>query len=156
MDQTIKLKGSEVLLPIPIRSTAEYDVIKNFWYHPLIYDTFFNIDIRTRITVINTLFGKPCPANDDRFFRWMWKHRPHVCQEYFAPLHEYSAVHISHIITKGSHPEMRYDPRNINILSLKAHNEWEFGTQEQRRKMNIYPQNQRIIKILKSEYQEIS
>ena len=66
------------------------------------------------------------------------------------PLKEYSATYISHILTRGAHPEMAHDPRNINILCFRHHNQWEHATT--RRTMRIYRGNLLKVQELKKEY----
>lgn len=102
------------------------------------------MDIRLRIEVQRSLF-----PSHEQFYLWVWEHKVHTCEETMKPLREYSATYVSHILTKGGHPDMAHDPRNTNILCLKAHNQWEFGNRE---KMRIYERNQLIIKQLKNEY----
>ena len=67
------------------------------------------------------------------------------------PLPEYSATYCSHILTRGAHPEMANDPRNINILCFKHHLIWENGKREQ---MRIYPANMLRIEELKQDYKQ--
>jgi hypothetical protein len=55
-------------------------------------------------------------------------------------------------LTRGAHPEIAHDPRNINILCFESHNRWENGDRE---RMRIYPANMRLIELLKSEYQQL-
>lgn len=52
-------------------------------------------------------------------------------------------------MTRGGNPEMANDPRNINILCLEHHNQWENGN---RKAMRIYEKNQKIIEELKNDY----
>lgn len=144
-----------MIWPIEITSLEEYRIFEKFKFNPLISDIHFRIDIHTRKEIILAIFGYSCPANDVKFYRWMWDHKPHVCEEFMIPLWEYSAGHISHILTRGAHTEMRYDPRNINILSAKAHRTWETGIESEKKKMNIWDENQLKIKILKDEYSKI-
>lgn len=124
-------------------------------FEPLLDCRRFKMDIRTRVEVQRELFGRgridTMQANE-RFFRWMWEHKPHYCEETLRPLHSYSAVHISHILTRGAFPEMATDPRNINILTFEAHNTWEHGRRE---RMRIYPGNMRMIELLTSEYRQL-
>lgn len=61
----------------------------------------------------------------------------------------YSSVYISHIITKGAHPDIMHDPRNHNILCFICHNKWENGA---RKDMVIYMDNKIVIKEMLSDY----
>ena len=58
----------------------------------------------------------------------------------------------SHILTKGANPEMREDPDNFNLLCPQCHNDWEFATQEQKERMNIWPKNKKTIEMLRERY----
>jgi len=124
-------------------------------YLPLM-DLKFKIPIKLRVEIQNSLFGKTSlskgkiPVANDRFYHYVWNNKPHVCEETMAPLQGYSARFISHILTKGAYPEMAHDPRNVNILSLGAHQRWE--DVNKRRGMRIYAKNMRIIELLTSEY----
>ena len=78
---------------------------------------------------------------------------PHICSETMRPLKQYSATYISHIMTRGAHPEMAHDPRNVNILCFEMHNRWENGN---RSSMRIYAANMLTIEQLKKEYGKIN
>lgn len=119
----------------------------------------FTMDIRLRVEIQRELFGHcvfgrgaNIMAANERFFRWVWDNKPHQCEETLRPLQSYSAVYCSHILTRGAHPEIAHDPRNINILTFESHNRWENGDREN---MRIYPGNVRMIELMKSEYQQL-
>ena len=134
---------------IRIDTREEYDYCIKRGYEPLI-DWRFTMDIHLRVSVQRELFGTGhSPAENERFYRWCWDHYAHYCHETMRPLWDYSAVYVSHILTRGAHPEMAHDPRNVNILCFEAHNRWENGN---RKSMRIYESNQLIIETLKSEY----
>ena len=120
------------------------------------------MDIGLRVEIQKEIFGHcifgrgDIPAANERFYRWVWDHKPHICEETIQPLRFYSASFISHILTRGANPEIAHDPRNINILCLAAHNRWENpgdGPDKNREGMRIYPGNVRIIELLKTDYQ---
>lgn len=135
--------------PVAIDTRAEYDYCVARGYEPLI-DRRFKMDIRLRVSVQRELFGDGhSPAENEKFYRWCWEHKPHICEECMRPLREYSATYVSHILTRAAHPEMAHDPRNVNILSFEAHNRWENGD---RVNMRIYRSNMLLIDQLKSEY----
>lgn len=135
-----------------IDSRELYDYAVKCGYEPLI-DARFPIEINLRVAIQREKFGRGhTPEENEKFYRWCWEHYPHICQETMRPLHEYSAVHISHILTRGAHPEMAHDPRNVNILCLASHNKWENGN---RYAMRIYQSNKLIIEQLKSEYAKL-
>lgn len=137
-----------------INSYQDYLLAVQNKFQPLI-DTNFHIDIQLRAEIQDTLFGKKFPANDDRFFRWVWKYKPHYCEETGMEIPRFAAVHMSHILSKGAFPEMRYDPRNINIVLYHIHNIWEFGLEKEKMKLKIYLKNQQIIETLKHEYRQL-
>ena len=56
------------------------------------------------------------------------------------------------ILSRGSHPEMAYDIRNINILCYKHHAQYENGDRES---MRIFAKNEIIISELKKEYEAL-
>ena len=145
--------------PYLITTRAEYDLAKAHGFEPLLGfqpiagQQFFQLDIRLRVEIQRELFGTGhTPAENEKFYRWCWDHYPHQCAETMRPLRQYSATYISHILTRGAHPEMAHDPRNVNILSFEQHNKWENGKRET---MRIYPGNLLIIEMLKREYGEI-
>lgn len=135
--------------PIVIDARELYDYARKRGYEPLI-DRRFEMDIDLRVSIQRELFGTGhTPEENERFFRWCWGHLPHICEETMRPLHNYSAVYISHILTRGAHPDMAHDPRNVNILCFEQHNRWENGD---RTKMRIWAQNQLTIAQLKKDY----
>lgn len=143
---------------IKVNDREEYDYILKGGYCPLI-DSRFDVDIRLRVKLQKEIFGKCIIGRGDniqraneRFFRWIWENKKHYCEETMQPLRGYSAVYCSHILTRGSHPEMAHDPRNINLLTFEMHNKWENGN---RKEMRIYEKNQRTIELLKQEYNEL-
>lgn len=138
------------MTPAPIKTRLEYEHYRGLRLEPLI-DRRFDVEIGLRVELQREIFGAGHSAEENgRFYRWCWEHNLHVCQETMRPLRHYSAAYISHILTRGAHPEMAHDPRNINILSLEAHNRWENGD---RQNMRIYESNLLIIAKLKKEYQ---
>ena len=135
--------------PFLIDTREQYDLCRAHGIEPLI-DKRFAMDIRLRVSIQRELFGSGhTPEENEKFYRWCWEHYPHICSETMRPLHHYSAIYVSHIMTRGAHPEMAHDPRNVNILCFEAHNMWENGY---RKSMRIYAGNLLTIKQLKKEY----
>lgn len=135
--------------PIEITTRAGYELCTLRGFEPLI-DRRFAMDIRLRVEIQRELFGTGhTPQENERFYRWCWAHYPHQCAETMRPLKQYSATYVSHILTRGAHPEMAHDPRNVNILCFEMHNRWENGD---RQNMRIFAGNQLIIEQLKREY----
>ena len=130
---------------ITIDTIDEYLRLTHKGFCPLCDWRNFYLNFDLRVKLQRDIFGTGNhPEN-----RWVWEHRPHYCEETMHPLPVFSAVHISHILSRGAHPEMAYDCRNVNILTFAAHQQWENGN---RKAMRIYEENQLIIEILKKDY----
>lgn len=141
------------MTPIEIDTRELYDYARKRGYEPLI-DRRFSVEIHLRISIQRELFGTGhTPEENEKFYRWCWEHYPHYCAETMRPLRHYSATYVSHILTRGAHPEMAHDPRNVNILCFEMHNKWENGNREN---MRIYQSNQLTIQQLKDEYKRIN
>ena len=110
------------------------------------------MDIKLRLELQRELFPFQSPENDVKFYKWCWENKPKFCEEIGQEILGYAAIHISHILTKGAFTEARYDGRNVNILSAKSHNKWEFATDSEKQNMKIYYNNQYIIELLKKDY----
>ena len=135
--------------PVFISTREEYRVCQNAGIEPL-FDKRVSMDIHLRVAIHRELFGTcNTPEENEKFYLWCWNHMPHRCEETMRPLWQYSATYISHILTRGAHPEMAHDPRNVNILCFEMHNRWENGD---RQNMRIYRSNQLRIQQLKEEY----
>lgn len=140
---------------IKIDTVEEYNYVKSRGFEPLLYNKYFRVDIKLREQLQRAIFGNcvtgrgDIMAANERFFRWIWNNKPHYCEECYAPLREYSAVYCSHILSRGAHPDIAWDARNINILCHRHHEQWEVGN---RKSMRIYPGNQRIIRELLEDY----
>lgn len=142
-----------------ITEKDEYDYCVQHGIEPLIDDRCFDIDINLRVQIQKQLFGHcefgrgDIPAANQRFFKWIWLHKPHYCEECGRPLPEYSATFCSHILSRGAHPEKAHDGRNINILCFQCHCAWENGN---RTTMRIYEKNQKTIEKLNQEYSQLN
>lgn len=134
---------------ILISNFEEYNFVKSNGYEPLI-DRHFKVEEPFKRILIQEMFGSGnTEAQNVKFYRWIWEHKPHYCEECMRPLREYSSVYCSHILTRGAHPEFAYYPENVNILCFEHHNMWEYGD---RKRMRIFPGNQIIIKELIKDY----
>lgn len=145
--------------PYLLTDRDEYNYCIQRGYIPLLDLRNFRMDIHLRIEIQRELFGHciygrgaNIMAANERFFRWIWEHKLHQCEECLKPLRNYSSVYCSHILTRGAFPEIAHDVRNINILCLEHHNQWEHGNRE---RMRIYPANMRLIELMKTEYQQL-
>lgn len=138
--------------PVTIDTREMYDLYRKNGIEPLT-DRRFPLDVRLRVSIQREKFGRGhTPEENERFYRWCWEHKPHICEECMKPLRDYSAVYVSHILTRGAHPEMAHDPRNVNILCFRHHNQWENGV---RSNMRIYRGNLFTISDLKNDYQKL-
>ncbi len=142
--------------PYIITERFEYDYIVSRGFEPLIDTRHFRMDVRLRIELQREKFGhcvfgrgEDIAAANARFFKWVWEHKRHCCEECMKPLYRFSATNCSHILTRGAHPEMAHDPRNINILCYDCHAKWENGKRDQ---MRIFPANQLTIQELRNDY----
>jgi hypothetical protein len=60
--------------------------------------------------------------------RRIWGLRPHVCEECGSPLPKVpKKVYFSHLLSKGAHPELRFDDNNIVLHCEDCHQKWEFA-----------------------------
>ena len=85
---------------------------------------------------------------DAAFYQEIWKERPHNCVNCSRYLGENLQPHfMSHILSKGAYPQLRWVKENINVLCLGCHNKWEFGVKE---KMAIFAINEPVIERLKN------
>lgn len=135
--------------PFLIDTREQYDLCKLHGIEPLI-DGRFPMDVALRVSIQRELFGTGNhEENNIRFYRWVWAHKRHMCEECLKPLPEYSATYVSHIESRGNAPQWAYDPRNTNILCFKCHNRWENGD---RMNMRIYRGNLLTKSILLQEY----
>lgn len=138
--------------PFLIDTREQYDLCKAHGIEPLV-DRRFTMEIRLRVSIQRELFGTGhTPAENERFYRFCWDHYPHICAECMRPLRQYSATYVSHIMTRGAHPETAHDCRNVNILCFSHHSVWENGNQKN---MRIYQRNLQIVEELKKEYSAI-
>lgn len=141
-----------------ITDIEQYDYCVGRGIEPLIDTKNFQIEISLRVEIQKKLFGHceigrgDIPAANQRFFKWVWNHKPHYCEECLRPLNRFAAIYCSHILSRGAHPELSHDVRNINILCAQHHNQYEFGDRE---KMRIFAKNQQTIEKLKFEYSQL-
>lgn len=136
--------------PFLIDTREQYDLCKAHGIEPLV-DRRFTMEIRLRVSIQRELFGTGhTPAENERFYRFCWDHYPHICAECMRPLHQYSATFVSHIMTRGAHPEAAHDPRNVRILCFHHHNQYE--QRPTRKTMRIFTETERVISELKADY----
>jgi hypothetical protein len=119
------------------------------------------MDINLRVDIQNRLFGSVAvknkiPVANQKYYHYCFDNSLLHCENCGKPLYVgrnidgcYSAYNVSHILTKGAHPDMAHDPRNHNILCVNCHEQWENG---EKRGMLIYLDNRVVIKELKKDY----
>lgn len=130
-----------------ITTAAEYKSAVGRGENPLLGR---DMSHEVRLEVQQEKFGTGhTPAENERFYRWCWENKPHQCEECLRPLKGYSAVYVSHILTRGAYPQIAHDPRNTNILCERCHATWENGRRED---MRIYESNLARIQYLRKEY----
>lgn len=131
-----------------IETREEYEYCLKRGYDPLI-DERFPMEIGLRREIQREKFGKNNAQGNSKFYRYIIEHKEWVCEECGAVILYPSAVNVSHILSRGAHPDKSHDPRNVNFLCFHHHSIWENGERE---KMKIYPKNQKTIEQLKKEY----
>lgn len=131
-----------------ITTREEYDYALARGYDPL-YDERFPMDIALRKEIQKEKFGGNNARANSVFYRYCLENNPLVCEECGKPINFPSAVNVSHILSRGAHPDKAHDPRNVNILCFDCHAKWENGD---RKSMRIYTKNEKIIELLKKEY----
>ena len=132
-----------------ITTREEYDYVVSRGYEPLI-DARFPMEHSLRVEIQKEKFGGNNAEGNAKFYKWCIEHKPNICEECGKPIRYASATNVSHILTRGSHPECAHDPRNANILCFECHSRWEHTTT--RKGMNICHKNEKTIEILKKEY----
>lgn len=78
-------------------------------------------------------------AKDWAIWTQIWKERPHYCYETGVYLGTTPrTIYFSHILSKGAHPELRHNPKNIVLHSPGAHHQWEFGDRKSMKTFRDY------------------
>lgn len=136
-----------------VTTREEYDYAVGRGYEPLL-GGLLDMDHGLRVEIQREKFGEGhTPEENEKFYRWVWAHKEHQCEECMKPLPGYSAVFVSHILSRKEFPQGAHDPRNINILCFECHNRWEYHTT--RKTMRIKEYNDMIAQKLKQEYRKI-
>jgi len=50
-----------------------------------------------------------------KLYRQIWKNRPHLCQVCGYPISKPVSHVFSHVYSKGAHPSLKYEPKNIEL-----------------------------------------
>ena len=118
-------------------------------FEPLV-DCQFSLDFDLRLELQGRFFSHASRANDVKYYHWMYDNKIKACEETGRPLRNYNATFVSHILSRGAYPEIRYDGRNANLLWPDMHEMWEIGD---RTEMNIWLRNKMVIEELREDYQ---
>lgn len=135
-----------------IETREEYDYVVKRGYEPLVDDR-FPMEHRLRVEIQREKFGKNNAEGNRKFYKFCLLHYPHICENCGKPIENPWAMNVSHILSRGSHPEMAFDPRNVNILCAGCHAAWEHATTRYHLRMWFVEKNERTIEQLKQEYQ---
>lgn len=136
---------------VEITNREDYDALLKRGIDCL-YDKRYHLEIGLRREIQREKFGKNDDAGNALFYAYCIKHFPHVCENCGKPIEHPWATNVSHIITRGSHPEMAHDPRNVNILCWFCHSAWEHTTTRHYLNLWFLEKNARTIQLLKQEY----
>lgn len=74
--------------------------------------------------------GKRKKTGELEFFWGIWDEREHKCGVCGERLHFFVISYFAHILSKGSHPALRLDKENIEILCFPHH--WKFDHETNR------------------------
>lgn len=144
-----------------INNIEEYNFCLSKGTDPLFFNRFIKMDIKLRVNVQNKLFGgasahKNILQANDKYYHYCFERSYKTCENCGYPLYKlrnldnvYSSVYVSHILTRGSNPQLAHDPRNHNILCKDCHDKWENGFKQE---MMVYFGNMIVINEMKKEY----
>lgn len=68
----------------------------------------------------------------------IWSERDHYSEVSGEPLGEFHPIFFSHLVTKGSRPDLRYNKENIMLMTVEEHSKWEFGDRDKLRKNKLW------------------
>lgn len=129
----------------------DYDILLSKGIDCL-YDPRFDLEIGLRIAIQKEKFGKNDDEGNAKFYHYCLTHFPMVCENCGKPIRYPWATNVSHILTRGAHPSLAHDPRNINILCAECHSAWEHTTTRYKLRLWFVEKNERTIEELKREY----
>ena len=135
-----------------VNTREEYDALLQRGIDALCDDR-YHLEIHLRREIQKERFGGNNAEGNAKFYAYCLRHKPLVCENCGVPIRHPSATNVSHILTRGAHPEMAFDPRNINILCWECHNAWEHKNTRWKLRMWLVEKNERTIEQLKQEYQ---
>lgn len=136
---------------VEITNREDYDALLKKGIDCL-YDKRYHLEIGLRREIQREKFGKNDNAGNALFYAYCLKHFPRVCENCGKPIPHPGATNVSHILSRGSHPEMAHDPRNMNILCWECHQKFEHKTTRYKLNLWFVEKNERTIQLLKQEY----
>lgn len=137
----------------PVTTREDYDILLSKGIDCL-YDPRFDLEIGLRIAIQKEKFGKNDDEGNAKFYHYCLTHFPMVCENCGKPIRYPWATNVSHILTRGAHPEMAHDPRNISILCAQCHELYEHSTTRDQLRMWYVEKTERIKEELKREYND--
>lgn len=90
-----------------VDTRQRYEELIRQGHQPLLDFRMYVMDFDLRQEIQRELFGVYSEGQDRalaKYYRWIWEHKIHVCEETMTPLLHYSAVHVSHILSRGGVP----------------------------------------------------
>lgn len=87
---------------------------------------------------------------DEELYEKVFNNSNHRCEECGGKLNDVfrdengkiiNRWRYSHVIAKSIAPQLRHKVENINNLCLQDHQKWDFGSNEEKKKMRIYEGN---------------
>lgn len=83
------------------------------------------------MNITNVIKKKRKTTGEKKLFLEIWEERPHFCVKCGLFLgSEPKVFYFSHIKSKGAHPELRLDKKNIELLCYDCHYAWEFKSRK--------------------------
>ena len=134
-----------------VNTREEYDALLKHGIDALCDDR-YHLEIGLRIAIQKEKFGRNDDVGNAKFYHYCLTHFPMVCENCGKPIRHPWATNVSHILTRGAHPRLSHDSRNINILCAECHSAWEHTTTRYKLRMWFVEKNERTIEELKREY----
>lgn len=98
-----------------VNTREEYDALLKHGIDALCDDR-YHLEMGLRIAIQKEKFGRNDDVGNAKFYHYCLTHFPMVCENCGKPIRHPWATNVSHILTRGAHPRLSHDCRNINIL----------------------------------------
>ena len=138
-----------------VNTREEYEALLQRGIDALCDDR-YHLEIHLRREIQKEKFGGNNAEGNAKFYAYCLHHKPLVCENCGKPIRHPSATNVSHILTRGAHPDLAHDCRNVNILCFECHSAWEHKTTRWKLRMWFVEKNERTIEQLKQEYNGIN